>query len=109
MNGDIAHRSIRSSMSWMVDARLPRMISSVTGSTGAGLPTGVAVLAIGALQEDVVGVVDAGSEARRDERGRVVLIDDRRALESHAGSQTRPAVHGDAGGAGTAEIDPALA
>src|SRR5690349_4690334 len=37
MKGDIAHRSIRSSMSRMAEARLPRMISSVIGSTrGAG-------------------------------------------------------------------------
>src|SRR5215470_5002600 len=34
MNGDIAHRSIRSSISRIVEASAPRMISSVTASTG---------------------------------------------------------------------------
>src|SRR5215813_8137939 len=33
MNGDIAHRSIRSSISRIVEWSAPRMISSVTGST----------------------------------------------------------------------------
>src|SRR5215470_19760897 len=38
MKGDIAHRSIRSSMSRMVDPKLPRMISRVIGSTAHPSP-----------------------------------------------------------------------
>src|SRR5712692_2485659 len=85
MKGDIAQRSIRSSMSRMVDARLPRMISRVTGSTRrASLPPGVRDgSATAALQENVVGVVDASAESRSHERRRVVLGDDGRALEAH--------------------------
>src|SRR2546426_8918203 len=82
MKGDIAHRSIRSSMSRIVDARLPRMISGVTGSTRRASPPsdrrdGSATTA---LQKNVVGVVDSSAESRSHQRRRVVLGDDGRAL-----------------------------
>src|SRR4029450_13102744 len=69
MKGDIAQRSIKSSMSRMVDARLPRMISSVMGSTRVGS-------AMDTLQEQIARGVDARREARRHQRRRVVLLDD---------------------------------
>src|SRR6266545_2195352 len=111
MNGDIAHRSIRSSMSRMVEARLPRMISSVTGSTGrTGLvPAGIGTSGMGALQEDVMGVIDAGPEAGRDENGRVVLIHDGRAGERHAGGEAGAEIGRHGGGAAAAKVHAAVA
>src|SRR5438093_603162 len=83
MKGDIAQRSIRSSMSRIVDARLPRMISRVTGSTRRASATA-------ALQQDVVGVVHARAESWSDQRRRVVLGDDGGALEAHPRRQGAP-------------------
>src|SRR5262245_328292 len=110
MNGEIAQRSIRSSMSRIVDARLPRLISSVTGSTSraAWVAAGVRVSGMGALQEEVVGVVQARPEAGRHQAGRVVLVDNGRAVEGHARREPGARVHGDVGGAGAAEVHRAL-
>src|SRR5262245_4076881 len=124
MKGDIAHRSIRSSMSRMVEARLPRMISSVTGSTVAAgrapagalrvggvvrVLAGFLALGMGALQEDVVGVIDPGEEARCDEHGRVVLIDDCGTGERHARGEPGAEICRHGGGAAAAEVHAALA
>src|SRR6185369_16947021 len=95
----------------MVEARLPRMISSVTGSTGrTGLvPTDIGASGMGALQEDVVGVIDAGPEAGRDENGRIVLVHDGRAGECHAGGEARAEKGRHGGGAAATEIHHAVA
>src|SRR5512138_3217033 len=95
MKGDIAHRSISSSMSRMAEARLPRMISSVIGSTSA----------MGALQEDVVSGVHASVKARRDQRRRVALLDDGGPVESHAGGEPVPRVGRGVDEAHAAEVD----
>src|SRR5579864_582605 len=95
MKGDIAHRSIRSSMSRMAEARLPRMISSVIGSTSA----------MRALQEDVVRGVHAGVEARGDQRGGVALLDDGGPGEGHAGREPVPRVGRGVDEAHAAEVD----
>src|SRR5262245_61219297 len=103
MNGDIAHRSIRSSMSRMVDARLPRMISSVTGSTARGR-AGAGASGMGALQDDVVEAIDARTEARRHEAGGVLLVHDGRSVEHHRRRQPGTRVDGDVGKSRAAEI-----
>src|SRR5262245_52315608 len=105
MNGDIAHRSIRSSMSRIVEARLPRMISSVTGSTVADERTRSGM---GALQEKIVRAVDARLEGGRDQARRVGLVDDRRTGERHARRETFPRIHGDGSRAAATEVDGAL-
>src|SRR6266850_6479834 len=102
MKGDIAQRSIRSSMSRIAEARLPRMISSVIGSTRGIWDVGDS--GMGALQEDIVRIVDAGAEARRHQRGGVVLLDDGRALEHHARRQATPPVAGRGDEARPAEV-----
>src|SRR6266852_7475552 len=109
MKGDIAQRSIRSSMSRMVDARLPRMISRVTGSTrGAGRPPAVTgVSATASLQHDIVGVVHAGAEPRSHQRRRVVLADDGRALEAHPRGQAAARVARGGDKARAPEVDRA--
>src|SRR2546428_6898347 len=98
MKGDIAQRSIRSSMSRIVDARLPRMISRVTGSTRRASATA-------ALQQDVVGVVHARAESWSDQRRRVVLGDDGGALEAHPRRQGAPRVAGRGHEAEAPEVD----
>src|SRR2546428_11820891 len=107
MKGDIAQRSIRSSMSRMVDARLPRMISRVTGSTRRASPPpgGRDASVTAALQNDVVGVVDSSAESRSHQRRRVVLGDDGRALEAHPRRQGAPRVAGRGHEAGAPEVD----
>src|SRR5580704_3075329 len=104
MKGDIAQRSIRSSMSRIAEARLPRTISSVMGST-----RGTAVSGMGALQEDVVGRVHAGPEAGGDQRRGVVLLDDRRALPGHAGREGAAGVAGGGDETRAAEVDRPVA
>src|SRR6185295_20346371 len=104
MKGDIAQRSIRSSMSRIAEARLPRMISSVIGSTRGGTDSGM-----GALQEDIVRGVDPGSEAGRHQRGGVVLLDDGGPLEGHARRQPSPRVAGRGDEARAAEVDRPMA
>src|SRR5216684_5592443 len=98
MKGDIAHRSIRSSMSRIVDARLPRMISRVTGSTRRTSATA-------ALQKDVVGAVHASAESRSHQWRRIVLGDDGRALEAHPRRQGASRVAGRGHEAGAPEVD----
>src|SRR5512136_1458164 len=100
MKGDIAHRSIRSSMSRMAEARLPRMISSVIGSTRGAGDSGM-----GALQDDIVRGVHAGVETRGDQRGGVTLLDDGGAGEGHAGSEPVPRVGGGVDEAHATEVD----
>jgi len=68
MKGDIAQRSIRSSMSRIVDARLPRMISRVTDRRGG--------VSHDCAPADVVGGVHARTESWSHQRRRVVLGDD---------------------------------
>src|SRR5512134_3206843 len=104
MKGDIAHRSIRSSMSRIAEARLPRMISSVIGSTRGGAASGTR-----ALQEEVVRGVDPGAEPRRHQRGSVVLLDDGRSLELQARAQGAPRVAGCGDEACPAEVDRPVA
>src|SRR5678816_4728263 len=100
MKGDIAHRSISSSMSRIAEARLPRMISSVIGSTRGS--------AMGALQEDVVRGVDAGPEARSHQRRGVALLDDGGPLEDHPLGQALAGVGRRIDEAAAAEVDLSL-
>src|SRR5713101_3445556 len=104
MKGDIAQRSIRSSMSRIVDARLPRMISRVTGSTrrASGLP---GISATAALQKNIAGVVHAGPESWSHQRRRVFLGDDGRALEAHSRRQGPARVGGRGDEACAPEVD----
>src|SRR5215470_11306589 len=102
MKGDIAQRSIRSSMSRLVDARLPRMISSVMGSTRVGS-------GMDAIQEEITRRVDACREARRDQRRRVVLLDDGGAHDLLPILKPRAVVGGRHEPARAAEVDATLA
>src|SRR5215467_3167425 len=107
MNGDIAHCSIRSSMSRIAEARLPRMISSVTGSSaGVALVTGSGTRT---LQHDVLRVVDARATSRGDQRRGVVLVHERGAVEARAGAESIPVVARRHHDARAPEVDAALA
>src|SRR5262252_989335 len=110
MKGDIAQRSIRSSMSRIVEARLPRMISSVTASTvvAAFVPADEGTSDMGALHEEIVRAVHASAEARCDEAGRIVLVDDGRPGERHARGEPVTRVDPNGRRAAAAEIDRAL-
>src|SRR5713226_4052476 len=137
MKGDIAQRSIRSSISRTVEVRPPRMISWVTGSITVAGPASPGALGTCpdrdawrlcsawrdsfhgrprgrwhsgralALQDEVERSVHARAEARRHERRRVLLIHDRGAGERHAGPEAVARVAGRRGGPGSAEVDRA--
>src|SRR5262249_60597100 len=85
------------------------MISSVTASTviAAFLPAEGGTSDIGALQEEVVRAVHAGAEARCDEAGRIVLVDDGRPGERHARGEPVTRVDRNGQRAAAAEIDRA--
>src|SRR5262249_23988971 len=101
MKGDIAQRSIRSSMSRIVEARLPRMISNVTGST-----TGRSGM-IRTLHHEVVAVVHPRPEAGRHQARGVVLVHDGGPVEGHPGGEVFARIHRRLGDASAPEIDGA--
>src|SRR5262245_41218294 len=102
MKGDIAQRSIRDSISLMVDVKAPRTISSVMGSTVIGPPSP-------ALQDDAEALVHPRAESGRDEHGGVLLVHDGRPHERHVGREPLARVHGAADEAASHEVHGLLA
>src|SRR5215469_15951777 len=110
MNGDMAQRSIKSSMSRIVEDKLPRTISRVTGSTtGAAVrSSGRRASAIGTLQDEVVGAIDAGPEPGCHETRGVVLVDDGWSFDDHAREESGARVDGNRSNASPAEVHATL-
>ena len=69
----------------------PRTWRCSRAATSSAAPA-ISAPVVGNGNDDVAKAIDAGREPRRDHRRRVVLVDDRRALEHVARLQRRPVV-----------------
>src|SRR5579872_7351724 len=90
MTGEIDVRNITASISCRMPRSVFSMISSVTVSITPSRPRsgdGAAARRSSRLQDEVRVLVDAGARARMHERGRILLLDDRRACELVSGPQ----------------------